>query len=65
VAVDATAARLMSIEPRKITYLEHAARFLGNAEHERIAQIGESLESLRQEFRVIPRFESARGVGGA
>ena len=65
VAVDATAARLMSIEPRKITYLQHAARFLGNAEDERIAQIGESLESLRKEFRVIPRFESVRGVSGA
>jgi uncharacterized protein (DUF362 family) len=65
VAVDATAARLMSIEPRKIRYLEHATQFLGNAEYERITQIGESLESLRKEFRVIPRFESVRGIGGA
>ena len=30
VAVDATAARLMKIEPRKIEYLEIADRFLGN-----------------------------------
>ena len=30
VAVDATAARLMTIEPRKIEYLEIAGRFLGN-----------------------------------
>jgi uncharacterized protein (DUF362 family) len=64
VAVDATAARLMSIEPRKIKYLEHAARFLGNVEYERIAQIGESLESLRKEFRVTQHFESLRGTGG-
>jgi uncharacterized protein (DUF362 family) len=63
VAVDATAARLMSIEPGKIKYLEHAGRFLGNFEHERIAQVGESLESLRQQFRVIPRFESVRAAG--
>jgi uncharacterized protein (DUF362 family) len=64
VAVDATAARLMSIEPRKIKYLEHAARFLGNVEYEQIAQIGESLESLRKQFRVTQHFESLRGTGG-
>jgi uncharacterized protein (DUF362 family) len=64
VAVDATAARLMSIEPRKIKYLEHAAKFLGNIEYEQIAQIGESLESLRKEFRVTQHFESLRGTGG-
>jgi uncharacterized protein (DUF362 family) len=64
VAVDATAARLMSIEPRKIKHLEHAARFLGNIEYEQITQIGESLESLRKEFRVIQRFEGLRVAGG-
>lgn len=64
VAVDATAARLMSIDPRKIKYLQHAAQFLGNIEHEQIAQIGEPLESLRKEFRVIQQFESLRGAGG-
>ena len=64
VAVDATAARLMSIDPRKIKYLQHAAQFLGNIEHEQIVQIGEPLESLRKEFRVIQQFESLRGPGG-
>ena len=64
VAVDATAARLMTIDPRKIKYLQHAAQFLGNIEHEQIAQIGEPLESLRKEFRVIQQFESLRGAGG-
>ena len=64
VAVDATAARLMSIEPRKIKYLEHAAKFLGNVEYEQIAQIGESVESLQKEFRVIQLFEGMRVAGG-
>lgn len=64
VAVDATAARLMSIDPRQIKYLEHAAQFLGNVEYERITQIGEPLESLRKEFRVIQRFERLRGTSG-
>jgi uncharacterized protein (DUF362 family) len=63
VAVDATAARLMSIDPRKIQYLEHAAKFLGNVEYEQITQIGESLESLRKQFRVIQRFEGLRIAG--
>jgi uncharacterized protein CbrC (UPF0167 family) len=54
----------MSIEPRKIKYLEHAAKFLGNVEYEQIAQIGESLESLRKEFRVIQLFEGMRVAGG-
>jgi uncharacterized protein (DUF362 family) len=64
VAVDATAARLMSIEPRKIQYLEQAARFLGKVEYEQIEQIGESVESLRKSFRVIQRFEGLR-ISGA
>jgi len=63
VAVDATAARLMSIEPRKIQYLEQAAKFLGNVEYEQIEQIGESVESLRKSFRVIQRFEGLRIAG--
>jgi uncharacterized protein CbrC (UPF0167 family) len=54
----------MSIDPRKIQYLEHAAKFLGNLEYEQIAQIGESVESLRKEFRVIQRFEGLRTAGG-
>jgi uncharacterized protein (DUF362 family) len=64
VAVDATAARLMSIDPLKIGYLEQATRFLGNAELERIDQIGEPLERHRKVFRVIANFERTRSVNG-
>jgi uncharacterized protein (DUF362 family) len=56
VAVDATAARLMTIEPRQIKYLAQAAEFLGNLGHEEIEQIGEKLERHQKDFRVIEKF---------
>ena len=56
VAVDSTAARLMKIEPRKVKYLEMAGEFLGNLAYERIDQIGETIDRLQQDFRVIDTF---------
>ena len=56
VAVDATAARLMKIEPRKVKYLDLAAAFLGNLGYEQIEQIGENLQPYQQDFRVIDNF---------
>jgi uncharacterized protein (DUF362 family) len=56
VAVDATAARLMTIDPRQVSHLAEAGRFLGNLAEERIEQIGEPLDALRQDFRVLPSF---------
>jgi uncharacterized protein (DUF362 family) len=64
VAVDATAARLMKIEPRKITYLDKAGEFLGNIAHERIEQVGEKLETLQQDFRVIESFQYVKKLTG-
>jgi uncharacterized protein (DUF362 family) len=60
VAVDATAARLMKIEPRKIDYLEIADRFLGNISHERIVLVGEQLERFQQDYRVIENFQELK-----
>jgi uncharacterized protein (DUF362 family) len=56
VAVDATAARLMKIEPRKVKYLNSAAAFLGNVGYEQIEQIGENVQPYQQDFRVIDNF---------
>jgi uncharacterized protein (DUF362 family) len=56
VAVDATAARLMTIDPRRIRHLAEAGRFLGNLAEERIDQLGEPIDRLRQDFRVLPAF---------
>jgi uncharacterized protein (DUF362 family) len=64
VAVDATAARLMKIEPNKIEYLEAAGRFLGNISHERIELIGEQLERFQQDYRVIDNFQELKVLTG-
>jgi uncharacterized protein (DUF362 family) len=60
VAVDATAARLMKIEPTKIRYLAKAGEFLGNVQYERIDQIGENVERLQKDFRVIEEFHDLK-----
>lgn len=57
VAVDASAARLMMLAPTRIKHLAWAGDFLGNVRPEAIAQIGEPLEPLRQDFKVIPSLE--------
>jgi uncharacterized protein (DUF362 family) len=60
VAVDATAARLMKIEPKKIKYLAQAGEFLGNVNRERIEQIGEKVDRLQKDFRVIEEFQNLK-----
>jgi uncharacterized protein (DUF362 family) len=60
VAVDATAARVMNIEPAEIAYLAEADRFLGNIAKERIVQIGEEVDTVRQDFAVIERFRQLK-----
>src|SRR3989454_9474610 len=43
VAADATCARLMGLDPTRITHIRIGAQFLGNASTERIDQVGESV----------------------
>jgi uncharacterized protein (DUF362 family) len=64
VAVDAIAARLMTIEPRKIEYLEMADRFLGNISRERIELVSERLEPFQQNYRVIENFQELKVLTG-
>jgi uncharacterized protein (DUF362 family) len=64
VAVDATAARVMKIEPRKISYLQMAGEFLGNLATDRIEQIGEQLDKFQQDFRVIQEFQGLKSLTG-
>jgi uncharacterized protein (DUF362 family) len=54
VAVDATCARMIGLDPRKMPYLSVASRFLGNMEASRIAQLGEDPDRYRARFDVIP-----------
>jgi uncharacterized protein (DUF362 family) len=57
VAVDATAARVMRIEPTQVPYLAEAQRFLGNIAVSKIAQLGEDISAVQQDFAVIDQFQ--------
>ena len=63
VAVDATATRLMRLDPAKVKHLRIAGEFLGNVEREKIVQVGEPIEALAQDFKVIGPFEYLKGTG--
>ncbi len=73
VATDTTAARLMGLDPTRISYLAEAARFLGQGDLERIRQVGEDPEAEATSFDVLPPFEGLKvgstmdppGSGGA
>lgn len=64
VAVDATAARVMKIDPAKVRYLSLAGEFLGNIATEKIEQIGERVERFQQDFRVIEEFQQLKSLTG-
>jgi len=53
VALDATCARVIGLEPAKMPYLSVAAEFMGNADTNRIEQRGERPDRYRARFDVI------------
>jgi len=57
VAVDATSARVMGLDPARIDYLAKAATLLGHMQAEKIRQLGESVASVRTPFAVLPTFQ--------
>lgn len=57
VAADATCARLMGLDPRRIFHIEEAGRFLGNLDQNRITMLGEALPLKPEPFRVLPQFQ--------
>ena len=63
VAVDATCARMIGLDPIKLGYLEAAGRFLGNLDERRIEHRGEPLERFRVPFELLDRFQFARLSG--
>lgn len=64
VAVDATCARLIGLDPAKIGYLSQAARFLGNTDPNRIDHRGERPERYQTRFEVVDWFRDKRLAGG-
>jgi uncharacterized protein (DUF362 family) len=63
VAVDATCARIMGLDPKKLAYLETAGRFLGNIDVARIEQLGEPVERYRTEFALLDHLTRYRMDG--
>lgn len=64
VAVDATAARLMQIDPTKVNYLREAGRFLGNIDAARVVQRGESVAENARPFVLLEQRAGLRQAGG-
>ena len=60
VAADATCCRLMGIDPGRVRHLQMASP-LGNLDTSHIEQRGENVESVAQQFRLIPQFAHLRG----
>jgi uncharacterized protein (DUF362 family) len=65
VAVDATCARVIGLEPEKLPYLAGAGEFLGNLLEERVIQRAEPLTRFATSFEVLPSFRlSMKGTSG-
>jgi uncharacterized protein (DUF362 family) len=60
VAVDATCARVIGLDPAKIDYLKAASRFLGRTDEARISHRGESPSRYLAQFEVVPALEHLR-----
>jgi uncharacterized protein (DUF362 family) len=60
VAADSTCCRLMGIDPVRVRHLRLASP-LGNLEPHRIEQRGERIETLVQQFDLLPEFRQLRG----
>lgn len=60
-AADATAARLMMIDPLQVKHLAYLREFGEPLVEHRIVQAGERLKDYRREFRLIDSFKNIRG----
>jgi uncharacterized protein (DUF362 family) len=60
VAMDATCARIVGLDPMKLPYLVVGSEYLGNAEERRIVHRGEAPSRYAGSFDVIDAFKGAR-----
>lgn len=63
VAVDATCARLMGIDPARVRYLAEAGQFLGHVSERRIEMVAEPLARFATSFELPPSFAVTRTEG--
>jgi uncharacterized protein (DUF362 family) len=65
VAADATCARLMGLDPTRITHIRIGAQFLGNASTRRIDQVAEAVRAPASPFDVVTEFQHLQVTGPA
>jgi uncharacterized protein (DUF362 family) len=63
VAADATCARLMGLDPTRITHIRIGAQFLGNASLGRIDQLADAVCAPSNPFDAVPEFQHLRVTG--
>lgn len=63
VAADATCARLMGLDPTRITHIRISAQFLGNVSTERIDQLADAVCAPSNPFDAVPEFQHLRVTG--
>jgi uncharacterized protein (DUF362 family) len=61
-AVDATATRLMGLRPEKVSYLTMMAETGQPLSEKYIQQVGETLASCVQSFKVLPKFDELKST---
>ncbi len=61
-AVDASAARVMGIDPARIRYLADAAGWLGPIAEAEILQVGEPLASVRTPFALVEKIPAQKAL---
>jgi uncharacterized protein (DUF362 family) len=61
-SVDATGARVMGIDPRKVPYLAEASGNLGTIHETFIRQRGETITSVRTDFELAETYTAQRGL---
>jgi uncharacterized protein (DUF362 family) len=59
-ALDATAARVIGLDPRKVPYLAEARLYLGNIDEDRIEQRGEPVSRYATRFDILETFAPMR-----
>lgn len=64
VAVDATCARIIGLDPALMAYLAEAGLFLGNLDNSRIQQRGEPIARFATTFDVVDEFKRIRLQAG-
>ena len=61
-AVDATCARIMGIDPHKVSYLAAASGRLGPIRDSDIRQRGEAIASVRTDFALVEKIAAHKGL---